>query len=98
MDTSGRKAAIRMEIANKVKALRIEKGYTSPEQFCEMHNFSLQEYLDHENGKKRIKASQAILYAKAMRVSLFRLLLGAERRDLRQYLLKKAADRSTSTS
>jgi hypothetical protein len=45
------------KVGQKIKDLRIKKGYTSYEQFAFDHNLPRSGYGDHENGKNMTLAS-----------------------------------------
>lgn len=45
------------KVGDKIKDLRIKKGYTSYEQFAFDHNLPRSGYGDHENGKNMTLAS-----------------------------------------
>lgn len=69
-------AQIKKEMGERLKQARKSAGYTSAEDFCEKHNISLEAYLQHENGQKGIKASNAQQYCKLLHIKMGWLIIG----------------------
>lgn len=67
---------LRKEIASRLRRARENAGYGSAEGFCETYGILVNDYFRHESGSQSIKASQAILYCRLLKVSLHWLMIG----------------------
>jgi hypothetical protein len=67
---------LRKEIASRLRRARENAGYHSAEGFCETNGILTNDYNRHETGSQSIKASQAILYCRLLKVSLHWLMIG----------------------
>lgn len=61
---------ILVELGQRIKALRVERGYASAEKFALDHNFSRVHYGRWEAGKKNITYKSLRLLADAFGISL----------------------------
>ena len=71
-------AEIKKEMGLRLKKAREDAGYLTPQEFCTKNNLPLELYLQHENGSKGIKASNAQQYCKLLNISLDWLIIGEE--------------------
>ena len=69
-------AEIKKEMGGRLKQAREKAGYPAPQDFCEKNNLPVDIYLQHENGERGIKASNAQEYCKLLKVSMDWLIIG----------------------
>lgn len=69
---------LRKEIAARLKQARLAAGHADIEEFCKAHALDEDQYKRHEAGKTSLRASQAMRYCDALRISLHWLMLGEE--------------------
>lgn len=69
-------AEIKREMGSRLKQAREKAGFSIPQEFCTKHNLPVEIYLQHENGERGIKASNAQEYCKLLQVSMDWLIIG----------------------
>jgi hypothetical protein len=75
---------IRKIVADRLKAIRIQAGYSSQKTFCEQHGFPLAHYQKHEDAECAMVASEIIQYCSALEISIYYLMLGEEAETLKK--------------
>lgn len=76
--------SVRTAIAARLKLAR-EAAYADAESFCKANDFPLALYLQHESAAHAMLASEIMAYCKALNISIYQLVLGEEREDLKNY-------------
>lgn len=67
---------VRKEIATRLKEAREKAGYESAKSFCEIRHVPFKDYLNHEEGKTIMRASQAMHYCNLLNIPLNWLMVG----------------------